>query len=70
MAELVVHPQARRRGVGVALARAALARTDGRNQFWAHGTLNPPGRRHRRWIWSPYGNSCRCDDRCTMSPNQ
>ncbi|MDT5174415.1 MAG: mycothiol synthase [Mycobacterium sp.] len=39
MAELVVHPQARRRGVGSALARAALARTGGRNQFWAHGTL-------------------------------
>jgi mycothiol synthase len=39
MAELVVHPQARRRGVGAALARAALAKTDGRNQFWAHGTL-------------------------------
>lgn len=41
MAELVVHPQERRRGVGGALARAALARTAGRNQFWAHGTLQP-----------------------------
>ncbi|OBK97253.1 mycothiol synthase [Mycobacterium asiaticum] len=40
MAELVVHPHARRRGVGSALARAALAKTDGRNQFWAHGTLD------------------------------
>lgn len=39
MAELVVAPQARRRGIGTALARAALARTDGRNRFWAHGTL-------------------------------
>ncbi|OBK24373.1 mycothiol synthase [Mycobacterium asiaticum] len=39
MAELVVHPQARRRGVGAALARAALAKTGGRNRFWAHGTL-------------------------------
>lgn len=39
MAELVVAPQARRRGIGTALARAALARTDGRNRFWAHGNL-------------------------------
>lgn len=39
MAELVVHPRARRRGLGTALARAALATTAGRNQFWAHGTL-------------------------------
>ncbi|BBX76136.1 mycothiol synthase [Mycobacterium shinjukuense] len=41
MAELVVHPRARRRGIGAALARAALARTAGHNQFWAHGTLQP-----------------------------
>jgi mycothiol synthase len=41
MAELVVHPRSRRRGVGAALARAALAKTDGRNRFWAHGTLDP-----------------------------
>lgn len=40
MAELVVHPQARRRGVGAALARAAWARTGTRNRFWAHGTLD------------------------------
>lgn len=39
MAELVVHPQARRRGIGTALARAALARTEGGNRFWAHGSL-------------------------------
>jgi mycothiol synthase len=39
MAELVVHPQARRRGVGTALIRAALSKTDGKNHFWAHGTL-------------------------------
>ncbi|MEB3979797.1 mycothiol synthase [Mycobacterium sp. 663a-19] len=41
MAELVVHPRARRRGIGAELARAALAKTGGRNQFWAHGTLEP-----------------------------
>lgn len=41
MAELVVHPRARRRGVGTAMARAAVAKTGGRNQFWAHGTLEP-----------------------------
>lgn len=41
MAELVVHPQARRRGIGSTLARAALAKTDAGNRFWAHGTLEP-----------------------------
>jgi mycothiol synthase len=41
MAELVVHPQARRRGIGAAMGRAALAKTAGHNQFWAHGTLEP-----------------------------
>lgn len=40
MAELVVHPQARRRGVGTAMARAALDRSVGGNRFWAHGTLD------------------------------
>lgn len=39
MAELVVHPRARRHGVGAAMVRAAVAKTVGRNQFWAHGTL-------------------------------
>jgi mycothiol synthase len=41
MAELVVHPDARRRGIGAEMGRAALAKTAGRNQFWAHGTLEP-----------------------------
>ena len=41
MAELVVHPQSRRRGIGAAMIRAALSKTDGRNRFWAHGTLEP-----------------------------
>lgn len=41
MAELVVHPRARRRGIGAAMARAALNRTGGQAQFWAHGTLAP-----------------------------
>lgn len=39
MAELVVAPHARRRGIGAAMARTALARTDGSTRFWAHGTL-------------------------------
>jgi len=39
MAEMVVHPQARRRGIGTAMARATVAKTGGRNHFWAHGTL-------------------------------
>ena len=41
MAELVVHPQARRHGIGAAMIRAALSKTDGKNRFWAHGTLEP-----------------------------
>lgn len=41
MAELVVHPDARRRGTGTALIHAALDRSGGRNRFWAHGTLEP-----------------------------
>lgn len=41
MAELAVHPRARRRGIASAMARAALHKTSGRNQFWAHGTLEP-----------------------------
>lgn len=40
MAELVVHPQARQHGLGTAMGRAALAKTAGHNQFWAHGTLD------------------------------
>ncbi|MEY8014219.1 mycothiol synthase [Mycobacterium servetii] len=39
MAELVVHPQARRGGIGAAMSRAAMAKTDAGNRFWAHGTL-------------------------------
>ena len=41
MAELVVHPQARRRGIGAAMGRAAIVKTGGNNRFWAHGTLEP-----------------------------
>jgi mycothiol synthase len=39
MAELVVHPQTRRRGIGTTMARAALQKSSGHNRFWAHGTL-------------------------------
>jgi mycothiol synthase len=38
-AELVVHPQARRHGIGAGMIRAALSKTGGRNRFWAHATL-------------------------------
>jgi mycothiol synthase len=41
MAELVVHPQARRRGIGTAMGRAAIVKTGGNTGFWAHGTLEP-----------------------------
>ncbi len=39
VAELVVDPQARRRGIGAALMRAAIERSGGRIRFWSHGTL-------------------------------
>ena len=39
VAELVVAPRARRRGVGSALMRAAIERSGGRIRFWSHGTL-------------------------------
>jgi mycothiol synthase len=39
MGELVVEPQARRRGIATALLTAATADTDGAVRFWAHGTL-------------------------------
>jgi mycothiol synthase len=40
MAELVVRPQARRRGFGATLVRAALEKSAGHNRFWAHATLD------------------------------
>jgi mycothiol synthase len=39
VAELVVHPRARRRGIGSALMRAAIERSGERIRFWSHGTL-------------------------------
>lgn len=39
MAELVVHPQARRHGVGAELARAGLAAGGAGTRIWAHGNL-------------------------------
>lgn len=41
MAELVVHPQARRRGIGSAMARTALAEGGAGARVWAHGNLEP-----------------------------
>ncbi|MBV8927908.1 MAG: mycothiol synthase [Mycobacteriaceae bacterium] len=41
MAELVVHPAARRRGIGSAMARTALADGGPGVRIWAHGNLAP-----------------------------
>jgi mycothiol synthase len=43
MAELAVHPRWRKRGVGSAMARAALTEGGSRTRIWAHGNL-PPAR--------------------------
>jgi mycothiol synthase len=41
MAELVVHPSARRRGIGTTLIREALAAGGPESRIWAHGNLEP-----------------------------
>jgi mycothiol synthase len=41
MAELVVHPDARRRGIGSAMARAGLSEGGDGARVWAHGNLEP-----------------------------
>jgi mycothiol synthase len=41
MAELVVHPQHRRRGIGAQLARTGLAEGGDATRIWAHGNLEP-----------------------------
>jgi mycothiol synthase len=41
MAELVVHPDARRRGIGSAMARIGLSEGGDGARIWAHGNLKP-----------------------------
>ena len=41
MAELVVHPERRRRGIGSAMIRTALAEGGDGTRIWAHGNLEP-----------------------------
>lgn len=41
MAELVVHPRARRRGVGSEMARSGLSEGGAGARIWAHGNLEP-----------------------------
>lgn len=41
MAELVVHPAARRRGIGSAMARIGLSEGGDDARIWAHGNLEP-----------------------------
>ena len=41
MVELVVHPQARRNGVGSTMARQALSEGGDDTRIWAHGNLDP-----------------------------
>ena len=41
MAELVVHPEARRRGIGSVMARTGLSEGGDGARIWAHGNLEP-----------------------------
>jgi mycothiol synthase len=41
MAELVVHPRARRRGIGSAMVRSGLSEGGDGARIWAHGNLEP-----------------------------
>ncbi len=41
MAELVVHPQWRRRGIGTEMVRTALGEGGSATRIWAHGDLRP-----------------------------
>ena len=41
LAELVVHPRARRRGIGSAMGRIGLAEGGPGTRIWAHGNLEP-----------------------------
>lgn len=41
MAEVVVHPDARRKGIGSALIRTGLAKGGHGSRVWAHGNLEP-----------------------------
>lgn len=41
MAELVVAPDARRRGIGASMARTAIGAAGDSVRFWAHGNLEP-----------------------------
>ncbi len=69
MAEAVVHPDARRRGIGSALIRHRSRRGRGRR---AHlGARQPRARRGQRpppWASTSLGSCCRCAARCTDLP--
>ena len=63
MAELVVHPRARRRGIGAAMVRAAYARPAARTGCGRTAPRAGP-RDRRRWAWSPSANCVQMRRRC------
>ena len=63
MAELVVHPDARRRGIGSAMARTGLSEGGDGARIWAHGNLEPARATAPRSAWSSSVSCCRCGGR-------
>ncbi len=62
MAELVVDPQARRRGIGTRLAAAVFDEGRPGTRVWAHGNVDAAVEFAKSSIWSAFVNSCSCVD--------
>ena len=63
MAELVVHPQSRRRGIGSAMARTGLSEGGDGARIWAHGNLEPARATAAALGLASSASCCRCGGR-------